>query len=708
MARGDNPAEKFALPKKDADLIKFLNKRWDEGKEFRAAADIQAFWNLAFYRGYQWLYEGDRRSATTLQRLPVDADDPDAPVMLTVNKVGSRVDRAIAEVTSNTPGIECRPVSEEDADMDAARVGTRISAAEDRRQDIETLLPETYSWVVPCGWAYWQLTWNHEDGRYVGDDPDPQLAAEGIRKALHEGNCEAKIRPHFEVVLHPMATDAWDSRWAITQSAMTEEEIYQVYNKFVEKGIGLLVISDELGSLATTKQLRKQERIAVRQFWLRPGQDRSCPEGMVFTWAGETVLEAAKPWPYKRTTRLPLIQFNYYPPQGGYFGRTPVSDLIDLQVGYNVARSLEADIASRMLPKAFYQDGSFEPEEVSARFEWVPVLSGAQMPQVESFDAGWMQQHELVMKRADMEMDERMHQPDSARGAAAGTSPAAGTMAQQEAARKPYSIPAKMQARALKRFGWQRLMLIRQYWREERLVRTWSRAGTLSVERFQKADVDRELDTEVRAESILPRSKAAQAQLALQLMQAKTPGFDIRHFVRMIDLPGTDIISEMYDADERHAERENQYLATRGRKAPAPPKNPEENDPAFAKWVDEISKLVPWVTPRDNHPVHIETHRLHMISPEFERYPDKVKALFEAHIQQHEMILGQRQQAQQAAQALPGQGGLPAGNNGQAGPPQIPGIAELAGLQGGPGGGMSQPGVPAGVSPDLAAELVGR
>lgn len=706
MAR-DDPSSQFKLPTKDEDLIKFLDKRWDEGKEFRAAADIKAFWNLAFYHGYQWLYEGDRRSATTLQRLPVDADDPDAPVMLTINKVGSRVDRAIAELTSNTPGIECRPVSEEDADMDAARVGTRISASEDRRMDIETLLPETYTWVVPCGWAYWQLTWDETDGRQVGeysedaDNPD-------MKQLLYEGNCAVKIRPHFEVVLNPMATDSWDARWCITQAAMTPEEIWQLYDKTVEKGIGLMVVSDELGSLATAKQLKKQERIAVRQFWLRPGQDRSYPEGCVFTWAGQTVLEARKPWPYKKTRRLPLIQFNYLPPQGGYFGRTPVSDLIDLQVGYNVSRSLEADIASRMLPKAFYQDGSMEPDEVSARLEWVPVMAGAAMPQVQAFDAGWAQQHEIVMKRTDMEMDERMSQPDAARGAAAGTSPAAGVLSQQEAARKPYSVPAKMQARALKRFGWQRLMLIRQYWREERLVRTWSRAGTLAVERFQRADIDRELDVEVRAESILPRSKAAQAQLAMQLMQAQVPGFDVRHFIRMIDLPGTDVIAEVYDADERHAERENGYLATKGKKAPAPPKrtsqDPTQPDPAFEKWVNDISKLIPWVMPRDNHPVHIETHRLHMISAEFERYPDKVKALFEAHVQQHEMLMANQQQGQMMA----GAGGAPAGNNGSAQPPAVPGIEELAGLNGGPGGGMSQPGIPSGIDPDMAAQLMGR
>lgn len=702
MARDD--AARFRYPTSDEDLIPFLDRRWTEGVNFRRAADIRAFWNIAFYHGYQWLYESDR-SETTLRRLPVDADDPNAPVMLTVNKVRSRVDRAIAEVTSNYPGIEVRPVSEEDSDYDAAKVGTRISASEDRRMGMDTLCPRLYTWVVPAGWAFLQLTWNTEDGKYVGDDP--KLMAEGIKRALYEGNCEATVRPHYEVVLDPMCVDAWDARWGLTQSALTPEEVYEQYGCVIEKPINLMVISDELGQLSTDRSLETQNRIAVRQFWLRPNVSRDCPEGMVFTWAGQTVLEARKPWPYKHTRRLPLIQFNYHAPQGGYMGRTPCSDLIDLQIDYNRARSLEADIESRMMPKAFYQEGSMQPENISARYEWVPYLPGAQPPVVPPVDLAFLQAHEMVMKRAEFEMDEAMSQPDAARGSAAGTSAAASVMAQQEAAKKPYTLPAKELARALEHFGWYRLMLIRQYWREERLVRTWSRAGTLTVERFRNADVDRELDVEVRAESILPRSKAAMAQLATQFMQMQVPGFDVRHYIRMIDLPGTDVMTEVFDADERHAERENQYLVTRGRKLPAMPKGGESNEAEYTAWLKKLTETIPQVGPRDNHPVHIETHRLHMISVEFESYPDKVKALFEAHISQHEMLQQAQLSQQMAAQGGPAGAGAMPGQGGQPAVQGVPSIEDFAGMNGGPGGGMSEPGVPPGIDPDAAAGMIG-
>lgn len=691
-------------PETDTALISFLNERWRKGVEFRSGADIRAFWNIAFSHGHQWLYEASGRSETRLSRIPVDADDPNAPVMLTINKVAGYVDRAIAELTENTPGVEVRPVADEDSDWNAAQVGSRISASEDERMELATLLPRLYTWVVPAGWAFLQVTWNAEDGRKVGDDPD--LAKMDVVRELFEGNADADIAPHSEVVMDPMATDAWDARWAIRQAALTSDEVYERWGKMVDKPIGLAVISDQLQQLATSaaRISTGADRIAVRQFWLRPGCSRQYPEGFTFTWAGNTVLEARKAWPYEKMRRIPLIQFNYLPPQGGWWGRTPVSDLIDPQIDYNRARSLEADISSRLIPKVFYPDGSITPDEVSARVEWVPYMAGNQPPTPMVFDPGWFQQHELIMNRTRAEMDERMSQTDASKGMAAGTSPAAGVMAQQQAASKPYQVPAKEMARGLKHFGWVRLMLVRQYWREDRLVRTWSRAGTLAVDRFKSADLADELDVVVRAESILPRSKAAQAQMAMQLLSSKTPGFTMRHFFRMVDLPGTDLITEVYDADERHAERENNYMATKGKKAPSPPADASDGQ-AMDAFVAKLGEMgLPSVSPRDNHEIHIETHRLHMISPEYERYSPKVKAIFEAHIATHESILATRMQAQMQQMSPPPAVNGQANGNGNG----VPSIEALAGMRGGPGGGMSEPGVPPGIDADEAAALIGR
>lgn len=703
----------FLYPSTDENLIPFLDRRWTEGVAHRRAADLRAFWNIAFTHGQQWLYEGDRRAESTLQRLPVDEDDPNAPVLITVNKVASYVNRAIARITKENPKIECRPVSDEDSDVDAARVGTRISASEDERMDLTTLLPRLYTWVVPAGWAFLQTEWDTEQGRLVGKDPDDG------ETDLHEGQVTVDIAPHYEVVLDPMSTDADTARWAIRQYALTPEEIWERWEQEVEKPIGLYVLTEALADLAMNKgaALDTGNRIAVRRFWLRPGASRQFPEGFVFTWSGQTVLEARKPWPYKHQKRVPLIQFNYLPPQGGYFGRTPVSDLIDQQIDYNRARSLEADISSRLLPKVFYPAGSIPggPESITARVEWIPFLPGGQPPEPWSFDPGWMQQHELIMKRSAMEMDEVMGESGASRGTLAGTSPGVTVLAQQEASAEPYAIPAKELSRGLKEFGHQRLLLIKQYWKEQRLVRAWSRAGTLAVERFSNSDIEGEMDVFVNAESALPRSKAARAQLAIQLAQNQVPGFDIRHFVRMVELPGTDILSETFDADERHAERENQYIAVKARDIAIP--TPADTETAAQKKLDRIAKELPMVNPRDNHLIHIETHRLHMISPEFESYSDKVKAFFEAHISQHEALLAQKQQSQ-PQQGQPTQNG--SGGGGTALPPGQPSpSAVAAGLTPGPatpeitdlammGGRAGQPGVPPGIPPDQAAAAVGR
>ena len=112
---------------------------------------------------------------------------------------------------------------------------------------------------------------------------------------------------------------------------------------------------------------REGKFVAVSQLWLRPG--RANPKGLVVTWAGQTLLEEPKPFPYTHG-RLPFVPFNVLPAVGeGAAGRTWVSDLIAMQKDYNDARSREAAIRRVMTPKILAAKGQIDPQRLTSRVE---------------------------------------------------------------------------------------------------------------------------------------------------------------------------------------------------------------------------------------------------------------------------------------------------------------------------------------------------
>lgn len=677
----------FVVPENEDGLIAWLEKK--RGAAKNKVPDSQLRMNLAFVLGQQWIvWDG---SNGRFRRPPARTGDPNAPVRITANKIAGLVERAIAKLTRSAPIPEARPVSDSEQDVDAAKVGTRILDHELYRLDWEAFLTAFYFWPTTLGWSYLYVYWDPEQGPSAGE-------MDG--ETYKQGEICVEAIPAFELTVDPNALQMDQARWAIRTTTMSREAVWEKWGKIPDGADTGRSLADDVYSLVDDSVARRKDSangdfVKVHQFWQRPGS-RGNPDGMVVTWSGKTILEK-KPFPYNHG-ELPFVPFNLLPGIGTLEGRTWVSDLIPLQVDYNDARSREATIRRTLTPKLVSPTGAIDPRRVTSRVEIIDYAPTGAPPQWMIPDSGWLAQYETGMERADQEMGDRAGQQDVSSGRAPSASmPAAAIIALQEADDTRLAISAKELARGIRKTGWFILQYVRQFWTEERTIRTWSADGDIEVQRFSGADVTNSLDIHVSAESAMPKSKAARAQLATEL-HAQGVLTDPRMYVRLLDIPGTDFIIESLSRDARKAHRENGVMM-RGE--------------------------TPEVAPFDNHPVHMEEHSNEMKEEWYDRADpaDPRRVAFDAHYAMHLQL------NQSLLMAASGMGAMPAVSGGGASgdyldpmtgkpsdPTRVAAGQEPSSLERGPKnireraqiGGPGNPGPVPGVDADTQAARMGR
>ena len=207
--------------------------------------------NMAFYLGFQWVTWDHRMRA--YRRPTVDIQDPNTPVRISANKIGSYVRSRIARLTKNIPEPEVRPVSDSDDDVSAARVGTRILAHELDRLNWNVELQKFLQWPEVIGWGYVHVWWDADDGDVVGRDDTVKV---GEEDRLFEGNVCIDLVAPFELAVDPSSTksDLSDARWVIRTTTMTRESAWERYGVVLTSGGSARSLSQEVHALGAVGQ----------------------------------------------------------------------------------------------------------------------------------------------------------------------------------------------------------------------------------------------------------------------------------------------------------------------------------------------------------------------------------------------------------------------------------------------------------------------
>lgn len=615
MARDKKAGRELVAPKDPKALIAWADRRKQIGKSVMSEQQMKL--NLAYFLGYQYLAWEPRAKQFIVP--PVDPDDKEATVRLTSNKLAPLAERTVAKLSKEAIEPECRPVSDNDNDVSAARVGTRILDSEMTRLHWKTWLQRFYFWPVILGYSYAHPYWNPEAGEYVGKH-DPEGPNE---RDVYEGNIELEIVPAYELSVDPSAKDDMTgAKWAVRTTVMTRDAAFERWGVELDGGAKRSLSQEVMsyGLQSTTEHDNDDDWVEINQLWLLPG--RAAPKGLALTWSNLEVIEKMD-FPFEHG-ELPFIQGNAMPGVGTREGRTWFTDLLPIQTDYNDALSREATIRRQLVPFLTHEAGSVDPSKIDARVRLIPYRPTGQPPKLEMPNAAWAQQFEMGMARDEKDMGERAGINDASAGQSASSAPAAAILALQEADDTKLAISATELADFVQRVGKQILSLTRQYWDESRVVRTWSDENIIEAFRYNGSDVEKNLDVHVSAESALPKSKAARTQLVMEL-QARMPDImDPQTMIRMLDLPGTDFLVKSMDEDTRRATRENSILLEGGE---------------------------PVVQPFDNHAIHLKVLNSFRKSADYENLPPEDRARFDAHAAIHEMLV-----LRQLGLATPGTG----------------------------------------------------
>ena len=599
-----NEAKKAAArsftPPSDADeLIAWADHKYESGKSL--ISETQMKLNLAFILGYQWVAWEPKSRQFVQPR--VDTADPNAPVRITSNKVAPLAERTVAKLSKEALVPECRPVTDNDNDLAAAKVGTRTLSSEYTRLDWKAWLQNFLFMPTTYGYSYAHIYWDPSKGDKVGSDDEGDL---------YEGNICLDRVPAFELSVDPSAKDGLiDAKWCIRETTMTRDAAWDKWDVELEGGARRSLVQEVVaigGTAGETQGAQGDEWVKVRQLWLRPC--KAAPKGLVLTWSENTVIEK-KRFPYEHG-RLPFEQENILPGIGVREGRTWLTDVLPLQVDYNDALSREAIIRRQLVPMLVAPTGSVDPQRIDARVRVISYNPVGAPPKLEMPNAAWAQQFELGMNRDDADMGGRAGINDASAGQSASSAPAAAILALQEADDTKLAISATELASFVQRVGWHILALARQYWTEERVVRTWSDENVIEAYRYMGSDIEKGLDVHISAESALPKSKAARTQLLMELGARYPDAFDLQTIMRQLDLPGTDAITKSLDIDTRRAVRENSKLLL-GEQPP--------------------------VQPFDNHVIHLQVLNEFRKSADYENLPQEARARWDAHAAVHESLI---------------------------------------------------------------------
>lgn len=600
----------------DKELLGWIEAKRMQGK--RRIPHVQMRLAMAFVLGHQWsIWDRNRgRFQTPIAR----KSDPNPPVRITVNKIGGIVERSIAKLTKDAPMPAARPMSEDARDGDTARVATRILEHELDRVQWDALVVDFYFWVITLGYSFIHVYWDPTDGKPVGTVKLP----DDTEQTVNLGNVKFDVVPAFELLVDPNALDFEDAMWCLRETSWTKEAVWNKWGivpvnpdyggSLADDVWALSMQGDADNGVAQTRAGRhNSDFVYVKQFWMRPG--RAAPKGLVITYSGETVLEKREAFPYKHNM-LPFVQFNMLPGLGTREGRTWLTDLIPLQIDYNDARSREATIRRLLTPKVLAPTGSIDPNRVTSRVEIITYAPTGERPTMMIPDSGWMAQYEEGMTRADQEMGERAGQSDASSGRAPSSQPAAAILALQDSDDTKLAISVKQMNAGVERVGKMMLSLVRQFWSEERTVRTWSDSdGQLEIWHYNRGAIDGEFDVHIASESGVPRSPAARAQLALDLHKLGVQPFDDPQvLLKFIDMSGSDLVMDALNIDTRQAHRENGLMMS-GEDV-------------------EIHSF-------DKHFIHIVEHMSIMKTIDYEQLSPAGKAIFDAHLEAHMQVVQQ-------------------------------------------------------------------
>lgn len=654
---------------------------------------IQRRWDihLEFYAGEQWLQ--------MVNGVLSGRQMPKYRVKSTINHVRPIIRTEIARMTSQKPSASVTPASGSEEDMLAAQAGEQVWESLYERKNIHTHLSEAAWWTSITGNGFMKCVWD----KNLVDPTFKTAEGESVPGDIRYG----VVTPYHLFVPDMLCTDIENQPF-----------VFEVYTKpvdWVNLYFGGLLEKEAVASICSKTEIMdsryfnnnggreaEPDSVLIVEAYFKPGGCKYLPNGGMVTLVGDEIAQVVQEYPFSHGS-YPYVHIGHIP-TGKFYRDSVLVDLIPLQKEYNGVSSHIAESMRRMgKPQLLVPKGSMDQTKYTSEpgllIPFNPALGEPKPLKLQELPAFVQNEPNRIL--SDMQAISGQHEVSKGMSPGAGVTAATAISFLQEKDETMMKATYDSIESGMTKLARISLQNVVDYWDIPRIVRTVGPDGTFDSAQLKGSQIS--YDIRMEAGSSLPTSKAARQAFLMDLFQSGAITSDM--LLDLIDMGGTQKLTEQIRIDMRQAQRENIKLKMLG---PADIMMHEAKMTELAMtgggenqgqdgaplWdMDPRSwPCIVEVHDYDNHEVHIRVHDNFRKGQEFEMLPEPIKAEFEKHIQMHKWALKSTMMSQMMGMPpMPGEESSIM--QGQAAAPQMPGMGPPPDSGGGanqfsmPGGG---------------------
>jgi len=340
----------------------------------------------------------------------------------------------------------------------------------------------------------------------------------------------------FNVFPDPLATSVDDAEYIIYASYKNVYRLKQQFPHRADELVGGDIQYDEL-VYENSKDTRVDDQVLILEVWTTDYDSfeeddegnvkPKYPHGRVITLAPELgVVLADRPAPYRSDAfRFPFVVMKDYDIPGKFWGEGEVAQLLSPQKYMNELNNsiLDNAKATANMPWIVDKNAGIPRGQITnrpglilrknpgteVRREQPPTMPNYVINAVETY-------------KGDMEQISGIF--NSVKGnSETGVYTAQGILALQEAGQARARLKVKLMEDALGRVATMWFERMRQFWTENRWIRTVKPDGTYDVREFKRDVLSYEYDIKILAGSTMPVNRSAMLDLMIRLAQTQMP-----------------------------------------------------------------------------------------------------------------------------------------------------------------------------------------
>jgi hypothetical protein len=596
-------------------------QKFQRAQEYRTKQEQQWYLDLAFYFGQHYL-RFINETGTSRYKLHV----PKAPyykVRPVINQVRKVVRKEISRLTSQQPNAYIIPASVEDRDIFAAQAGEQIWTHLWRHLKLNRTIRRAVFWQATTGTSFIKHWWN----------PAKRDTLNNV-----DGDIEVQAITPFHIFVEDLKQEEIEEQPCIIHAQVMHKEWVKQYFDVEISGKELEVVDESLLRVMGIDAGSQDNTVIVLEVWVKPGYLPELPEGGVFTIAANRILRGVEGWPYSHG-QYPFSKLEGIP-TGKFYSASIVEDLIPLNRELNRTRGQIIEAKNLMAkPQLRAEKGSIVTSKITSEPGLViEYKMGYQRPEpmpMQNLPSYVTEEvSRLYTDIADLSGQHEVSQGQTPPGVTAAVA-ISYLQEQDESLIAPHYDSLE---ECIEKLGHHCLVYVKDYWQEERTIRTVGLDNSFDILAFRGSDLRGNTDIVVEAGSALPTSKAAKQAYIMDLMKM---GFiPPEKGLEVLEIGGLNKIYEQVQVDARHAQRENLKMSKATKEDMIRVKQEWEQRPEIQR-IDTATGQplrVPLIIPTnsyDNHALHIEYHNRYRKSQAFEMATPEVKLLFEEHVREH-------------------------------------------------------------------------